>query len=361
MRRDIILIANNNAATRTEICDLFSQSYKTLEASNGHQTLELLKDNQDSIAIVILDMVMDDGDGLWVLRQMNESKLILDVPVIMVTGTAMRDDEKTAYELGVSEVVREPIEAYVMKRRVSTILDLYSHKLSLEERVEQQTSALLEQELRLKKINTQVIETLSSVVEFRNLESGMHIKRIKSFTKCLLEHAKQLYPEYGLTEEIIDNIALASVMHDVGKISIPDAVLLKPGRFTPDEFEIMKSHTIRGCEIIDALADRNEDPYFRICYDIARHHHERYDGRGYPDKLVGDDIPYEAQFVGVADVYDALVSERCYKKAFPKDQAFAMICNGECGMFSPKLLKCFANARADFEKLADDNGAIVGD
>lgn len=352
MKRNIILISDDSEINRKIISNLFSDSYEILEAADGEQTLNYVEEYINKIAIILLDLVMPNVNGLDVLKELNKKGILKDIPVIMITGEASGTEEKEAYDLGASEVIKKPIESYVVKKRVETIIDLYMHKNDLEELVKRQTKTLEEQEQRLRKVNNQVIETLSTVVEFRNLESGMHIKRIKYFTKILLEYVKELYDEYNLTSERIEMIASAATMHDVGKISIPDVILLKPGKLTNEEFDIMKSHTIRGCEIIKSVAARQDDEYFNICYDIARHHHERFDGRGYPDRLVGDEIPFEAQYVAVADVYDALVSERCYKKAFTTEEAFNMIMNGECGVFSPKVLKCFGLAREQFEELA---------
>ena len=185
------------------------------------------------------------------------------------------------------------------------------------------------------------------------MESGMHIKRVKGLTQIMAQAYAKLYPEEGLTEEDIYMIVKASALHDIGKIAVPDNILLKPGRLTDEEFKIMQSHTTKGCEILSKLEEVQESGQYQVSYDICRHHHERYDGRGYPDGLVGDDIPLSAQLVSVVDVYDALVSERVYKKAFSKDEAYDMIMNGKCGTFSPKMLKCFEKARKVIELFSD--------
>lgn len=214
----------------------------------------------------------------------------------------------------------------------------------LEELVALQTSVLQKQAQELRRMNERIIETMSNVVEFRNLESGDHVRRVKDFTRILAEYVAALYPEYHLDKEDVDVISAAAAMHDVGKIAISDAILLKPGRLTEDEFALMKTHTIKGCEIIEMLEDIQESEYGRVSYEICRYHHERYDGKGYPEGLSGEDIPIAAQIVSVADVYDALVSERCYKNAYTPAQAYDMIMQGECGQFSPKLLTCLEKA-----------------
>lgn len=246
--------------------------------------------------------------------------------------------------------------------------EFYENKLQLEKKIEEQTVVLKkalytlrEQAERLKKQNQNIIDMLGTVVEYRNLESGEHIQRVKGYTQILAECAMKEFPEYELTSDRIDTIVAASALHDVGKITIPDKILLKPGRLTKEEFEQMKTHTLRGCEILDAAEIDWEPESKKASYEICRHHHERYDGKGYPDGLKGEEIPLSAQLVSVADVYDALVNERCYKDAYSPDEAYYMILNGECGVFSPKLMTVFEKVREQFEELAKKKGkeAIV--
>ena len=206
---------------------------------------------------------------------------------------------------------------------------------------------------RHKEMNNGIIDVLSTVVESRSVESGDHVMRIKGYTRILLEHVNDVYGLH-LTNDEKEVIYSASAMHDVGKIAIPDSVLLKPGRFTPEEYEVMKKHTIFGCDIIASMEDIQDKRYYEYSYAICRHHHERYDGKGYPDGLVGEDIPLAAQIVSLADVYDALVNKRCYKKAFSFEKAHDMIVHGECGTFSPKILECFERAREKMEEFAKE-------
>lgn len=229
-------------------------------------------------------------------------------------------------------------------------------KRHLEELVRLQTSVLQKQASMLQRIQERMIEILSNVVEFRNLESGDHIRRVKDFTRILAGYVAKAYPEYHLDDEDIAVITAAAALHDVGKIAISDAVLLKPGRLTEEEFAVMKTHTIKGCEIIAMLEEVQAGEYGRVSYEICRYHHERYDGKGYPDGLKGEEIPIAAQIVSVADVYDALVSERCYKSAYTPTEAYDMIMRGECGAFSPRLLQCLERAREAFEIRAKGMG-----
>lgn len=228
----------------------------------------------------------------------------------------------------------------------------------LEETVEKQSEMmkrqyklLLKQAEKLRESNEKIIEILGTVVECRNLESGEHIKRVKGFTKILADCLMREYKEYGLTPWDVEVIAATSALHDIGKISISDNILLKPGKLTDEEYEYMKSHTTRGCEILEHIRGAWDEAFHQVGYNICRHHHERYDGKGYPDGLAGDDIPIEAQIVSIADVYDALISERVYKAAYSPEEAYRMIVTGECGVFSPKLLECFRKVKGEFEDL----------
>ena len=244
-----------------------------------------------------------------------------------------------------ADFVHRPFDNRLVRKRVRNVVSLYQYQEELEQKVEKQTSVLrkqfrlLQQQAEsLRRSKEKVIDILGTVVEYRNLESGEHIKRVKGYTRILAERLQQDYPEYELTQERIEVIVAASALHDVGKIAIPDSILLKPGKLTQEEFEYMKSHTTKGCEILNSIEDAWDEEYKKVSYVICRHHHERYDGKGYPDGLKGEDIPITAQIVSIADVYDALVNERVYKSAFSKEKAFQMIVTGECGVFYRSFL-----------------------
>ena len=339
---------------------IFRERFDIVEAGDGQAALDCLMKEQDNLSIILLDIHMPIMGGFDVLKELNTNRLIKKIPVILITGDDSSDSERVGYEYGVSDIIQKPFDPQVVLARVNNVVELYQHKNHLEELVKEQTNQITKQAEKIRQTNNHIIDTLSSIVESRNLESGRHIKKIRQFTKVLLNSIMGYYPEYELTDELIEVISSASAMHDVGKIAIPDNILLKPGRLTPDEFEVMKTHTIKGCEIIDTVASiQGEEEFYNFCYEICRYHHERYDGNGYPDGIAGDDIPIAAQAVAIADVYDALVSERVYKEAYSKDTAFHMIMNGECGIFSPKVLTCFQMARKEFEELAIENADIT--
>lgn len=357
-----VLIVDDVEMNREMLYEILKDEYYVIQAENGIQALEYIEDESNEIAVVLLDLVMPGLDGFGVLEEMNKKNLQEKIPVLVISGDNYSETEEKCFDYGISDFVSKPYYDNVVKKRIKNLVDLFQHKNRLEEKVveqniilKEQNILLMEQTEKLKQNNIEIIDVLGTVVESRNLESGEHIKRVKGFSKILAEKLMELYPEYGLTKENVEMISVASALHDIGKIAIPDNVLLKPGRLTDEEFECMKSHSVKGCEILVNIKDIWDGEYSRLSYEICRHHHERYDGRGYPDGLSGEDIPISAQIVSVADVYDALVSERVYKKAFSKEEAFNMILNGECGVFSPKLLRCFQESRERLEKLADSN------
>ena len=331
------------ALNRAILNELFCDEFEVLEAENGKAALEYINSIGAEISIVLLDLVMPIIDGFQVLEDMNKSGVIQTLPVIMITGE--NDDEKTlmGYGLGVSDLVNKPFNPDIIIRRVNNVVDLYDHKRDLEQKLREQKEMLEKQARRLRQSNQFVIDALSTTVEFRSLETGEHIKNIRVMVKVLLEKISDVYP---LSSEDIEMISNASVVHDIGKIAIPDSILLKPGSLTKEEFEIMKTHTVKGCDILSSLEYSQDTKYYSYCYEICRHHHERWDGRGYPDGLKGDEISIWAQATSLADVYDALTSKRVYKPAYTHDEAVKMIINGECGAFNPKLLDCFVDVQS---------------
>jgi putative two-component system response regulator len=354
-----ILIVDDNEINRGILAEIFKEKYDILEAGNGVEAMKELEQNRGKLAAILLDIVMPEMDGYQFLEAMVKKENLNEaIPVLMITADTSTEAERSSYQKGAADVIHKPFDPVIVDKRVTRTIELYDHKKNLETQVDDQTRVLKKQFLYLKKqeerlrsSNEKVIDTIATIVEFRNMESGYHLRRIKGFVRILALTAMNNFPELGITPHLIDVITQASAMHDIGKISVPDSILLKPGRLTSEEFEVMKSHTTRGCEIIEMLKDIQDKEYYAMCLDICRHHHERYDGGGYPDGLKGEENSIGAQLTALADVYDALVSDRVYKSAYPMDKAYEMIKDGECGVFSQKLLACFEFARPDMEKL----------
>ena len=349
MEKQQILIVDDEDINRLILDGMFEDkdTYETIEAANGREAISIIEKEQN-IVLILLDILMPVLDGFAVLEYMKEQNLLEEIPVIMITSETIGDSEDKAYSYGVADVIHKPFYPHIVKRRSRNIIDLYQSKHNMAVRLKEQEEALLAQQKELNENNEFMIDALSSVVESRSAETGDHTKRIKNLTRIMLRCFVKNFPQYGLEESQIEQIAMASVLHDVGKIGIPDAVLLKPGRLTDEEFELMKTHTVIGCDILKKFYKSSTGKFELYCYEICRHHHERWDGRGYPDHLAGNDIPISAQIVAVADVFDALVSPRVYKSSFDKDTAYNMIINGECGQFSPDILECFKLAKEDF-------------
>lgn len=354
-----VLIVDDAIMNRDILREILQDDYKVLEAENGERALEIIDTEQEEISAILLDLIMPVIDGFGVLEELNRRKLVQKIPVLVISGESNTPNEQKCFDLKIADFIGKPFNATLVKKRVHNAAEHYAYRNELEKKVNEQTvvlrrayKTLQKQAEQLKHRNQDIIEILGTVVEYRNLESGEHVRRVGEYTRILAETFMADYPEYGLTQEKINIIVSASALHDIGKITIPDSILLKPGRLTKDEFEYMKSHTLRGCELLESMKNVLDPQYEEFSYEICRHHHERFDGKGYPDGLVGDAIPLSAQLVSVADVYDALVNERCYKDAFPLEEAFHMIVNGECGVFSPRLMEVFRKVRSEFEKLA---------
>ena len=347
MQKKKILIADDVEMNRDLLREILEGDYQVETVEDGEKAISVLSECIDEFAVLLLDLVMPNMDGIGVLKVMNERGWIDKLPVLIISGEQSVQSEKDCFNWGVSDFIRKPFDDTLVKKRVGNVAELSLYRRSLEQKVEEQTQ-------RLKKVNENIVDILGSVVESRSLESGQHIQRVKGYTKILALEMMDAYKEYGLTKEMIEIIVSASALHDIGKVAIPDNILLKPGRFTPEEFEIMKTHTTRGCELLDEIRGNWDEEYSKASWEICRYHHERHDGKGYPDHLVGDEIPISAQLVSIADVYDALISKRCYKDAYELEAAYNMILNGECGTFSPKLIECFKRSKDKFEALALD-------
>lgn len=360
MEKQQILVVDDEEINRVILMEMFQDNldeYELLEAGDGKEAVRQIEQNHN-IVLVLLDVVMPIMDGFKVLEHMQERQLLEAVPVILITGETIQDSEGRAYDFGVADVIHKPFYTHIVKRRSKNIIELYQNKRNMERRLKEQEIAIRAQEQEIRETNEFMIDALSTVVESRSAETGDHTKRIKFYTRIMARHLMEHFPQYGLTPALVDAISRASVLHDIGKIGISDAILLKPGRLTSEEFEIMKTHTTIGCDILEKFYKDRTSEFYRYCYEICRHHHERWDGRGYPDHLVGEDIPISAQIVAVADVYDALVSPRVYKSSFSKEKAFEMIMNGECGQFSPDILECLRLAREDFSHIMEKIGTV---
>lgn len=338
-----ILLVDDSKMNRMILKEILGGDYSILEAENGQECLEKMQAEAGNIALVLLDINMPLMDGFEVLKAMNANHTIEDTPVIMISSEDSDAAIRRSYELGASDYVNRPFDARIVYRRVTNTIKLYAKQRRLVQMVSDQ--------IRARENNTDtLVGVLSHIVEFRNGESGAHVRHIRIITEMLLHRLLEISSNYSITAEQQDLIPLASALHDIGKIGIDEKVLNKPGKLTPEEFKVIQTHSMLGAKMLHDLDQFAEQPLLQTAYEIARWHHERWDGRGYPDGLKGDEIPISAQLVSLADVYDALTSERCYKKAFSHEKAVQMILNGECGAFNPLLLQCLTDIQADLKE-----------
>lgn len=331
--RQQILIVDDSEMNRALLAEMLGDEFLIMEAEDGAQAIALLQTHSTEIALILLDLTMPNVDGFEVLSTMSQRRWLEYIPVIMISAETIPSYVERAYDLGVTDYISRPFDARTVRRRVVNTIMLYTKQRHL-------TAMVADQVYEKEKTSSLMVEILSNIVEFRNGESGLHVLHIRVLTELLLRRLIQKTDRYHVALSSIPLICNASALHDIGKIAIPESILNKPGRLSQDEYEIMKGHCTEGAAMLDRLPLRQHEPLVRTAYEICRWHHERYDGSGYPDGLVGDNIPISAQVVSLADVYDALTSQRVYKPAYSHEQAMEMILDGQCGVFNPLLLQC---------------------
>lgn len=346
-----ILIVDDEEMNSEILSVIFEKDHGILTAQNGKEGLGILGAHKPEICAILLDIMMPVMDGMEMLENLAAANVPHAIPIFLITGETDNNIIKHAYDLGVMDVIPKPISPPIVKRRVHSVVELFAARNHFADVVAQQTEELRDQNQQLVDLSMGMIEALATATEFRSGESGEHVRRIHDITRLFLTRSP-LNRLFDAPE--IEQISIASILHDVGKISVPDQILNKPGRFTEEEFAIMKNHTLNGEKMLKQISRIHEQPFYEHARVIARHHHERWDGRGYPDGLKGDDIPMSAQIVSIADVYDALVSPRVYKSAFDHDTAIDMIKNGKCGIFNPLLLDYFRSIEDEIYALYKD-------
>lgn len=344
-KRQKILIVDDSEFNRDMLKEILGETYNYLEAENGNQAIQMIGENI-GIDLMLLDINMPQMNGFEVLEIMKRSQCIAETPVIMISSEDAVDTMRKAYELGITDYITRPFDSVIVKKRVQNTLGLYMKQKHL-------INVVYDQVYEKEETNNIMIRILSNVLGSRNSESREHILHIKTATELMLRQLVKITDAYPMTEADISLITTASSLHDIGKIRIPEEILNKPGRLTDEEFRIMKTHSELGADMIQDMHFPKDNSLVRASWEICRWHHERWDGKGYPDGLKGEEIPISAQVVSIVDVYDALTSERCYKKAFDHDTAIQMILDGQCGQFNPILLKCLKELRLQLSKMLD--------
>lgn len=342
MSKNKILIVDDNSINRTILIDMLKDDYDILEAADGTKALGYIKFYGAELSLVLLDLIMPNLNGVEVLKYMRQYGYLDSTPVIMISSEKSAPVVEEIYALGAAEYIVRPFDECTVRQRVKNTIMLYSKQRMLE-------SMVVEQTVERERNTLIMLEVLSHIVEFRNYESGAHVLNIRLVTEKLLNILTGMTNKYNLTKSDIAMISNASALHDIGKISIPESILNKPDKLTPEEFEIMKTHSAVGADMLKKTTYYRSEKLVKVAHDICRWHHERYDGSGYPDGLKGDEIPITAQIVALADVYDALTHSRVYKDALPQDVAVEMILDGKCGAFNPLLLDCLKKAQSELE------------
>ena len=340
-----ILIADDSEMNRELLTAILEEEYDIIQAKDGVQAVDCLQKHAEEISLLLLDIVMPKMDGFEVLSYMNKEHWIEAIPVVIISSENSPVYIKRGYDLGVTDFIGKPFDANMVLRRSANAILLGAKQRRM-------TSIVSNQIYEREKSSKLMINILSHIVEFRNGESGLHVLHIQTITEMLLRQLVQKENNrYALSKEQIRMITTASALHDIGKISIPDEILNKPGRLTAEEFAVIKGHSMAGANMLSELPlDQKEEPLVKTAYEICRWHHERYDGGGYPDGLKGEEIPVSAQVVALADVYDALTSERCYKDAYSHEKAIEMILAGQCGAFNPLMLECLLDISSSLKK-----------
>lgn len=340
--KSCILIVDDSELNRSILSEIL-EDYEILEAVNGEEAILKISEYEDKIDLILLDIVMPKVDGFEVLAKMNQTGWIKYIPVIMISSETSITHVEHAYDLGAVDYINRPFEPTVILKRIKNTLILFAKQRKL-------NNLVYEQMYKREKDNQLMVSILSHIVEFRNGESGLHVLHIRVITELLFNELIKNGNPYNITQEDIRLITNASALHDIGKIAIDDKILNKPGKLTNQEFEVVKTHSAIGAEMITSIPSSQDEKLVKYAYDICRWHHERWDGKGYPDGLKGDEIPIAAQIVALADVYDALTNERCYKKAYDHDIAIHMILNGECGQFNPILLELLSHIQGKLKE-----------
>ncbi len=345
--RQKILVTDDSEINREILANMLEDKYDILEAKDGEDALNVIRENEGQIDLILLDCVMPKKDGFQVLMELDRIWYKEDIPVVMISAENDEAYVVKAYKLGAADYISRPFNADIVRHRVDSIMKMHMKEQEL-------ADIAATQIINKHENNSMMIHILGGIVEFRNGESGVHIMHVETLTDMFMRELVNISDKYSFTPEEMNMIPTAAALHDIGKISVPYKILNKPGRFNEEEFNIMKNHTLAGYEMLNSIEAYKEDPLIILASQVCRSHHERYDGRGYPDGLKEDEIPIAAQLVSIADVYDALTSVRCYKEAIPHEEAVKMIKEGKCGIFNPLLIECLDNLKEDIpDRLLD--------
>lgn len=349
-----LLIVDDNYIGRVILEKQLSDEYDVISAENGQQALELAAEHRKDLSAILLDLYMPVVDGFQALEKFKEMGITDEMPVFVISIENSGEKLSRAYDLGAADIIEKPFNPQVSLKRIRSTVELYANRAELKKIVDMQQSTINRQSREMYGQSMNLSAHLASLIEFRGTEDSGHADRVKSLTEKMLNSYASKHPDAELDEHTIELISEASVYHDIGKISVPDSILLKNDYLTEDELETVRTHAAKGCEILKSVRELEDTELYRYCYDICRWHHERVDGRGYPDRISGERIPLWSHIVGIAEVYDALVSRRSYRPAFSHERAIEMIMNGECGAFRNDVLVVFVELSDEIKMMYRD-------
>lgn len=351
MAKKSVIVIDDVELNRVILGEAFKNDYEVLEAENGSIGLQKIKENHDNIAAVFLDIIMPEMDGFGVLQELNINSLIQKIPVFLITTDATSNVIERAYDYGAVDVIPKPFNTMIIKRRVQNMIEFFEAKRQRDSDIVQIDQMLKMQREDLNHSVGSLIGHICEAIESRAVEDTEHNRSVRQITKILAEQFALDHPEYGLKDEIISAIANASVLHDLGKVFVSEAILAKPQKLTNDEMEIIKAAPKSAVKILSEVQGIPE-PFFTFAKEICRSHMERFDGNGYPEGLKENQIPISAQLAGAAEAYEVLISKRVYKKAYSHEDAIKMIEGGECGAFNPEIVSSLKKAADILKKNA---------
>lgn len=355
VEKESILIVEKGGDDRNLLERLLMEEYEIVMADDGKQALSDMYKRRNELAAVVLDWEISVVSAYQILQVMQARGMLEEIPVFVTTTETDPEIDKKVYGLDVKAIIRKPYDEVVVRRQILDRLRELAEKTKFWQEGKDYKQLVEENKKKLDGYYDSLLDAIGTLMEYRVSESDRHVKRIKGFARIMAVAYRNQFPDSGLDENKIKRIVRGSAIHDIGKVAVPDSILLSPAKLTDDERQILRSHTTRGEEIMQLLKDVQGEEQFRVSCEICRWHHERHDGSGYPDGLEGDEIPLSAQIVSIVDVYDELVSERISKKPYDKETAYRMIVNGECGAFAPELLKCFEASKKLLELFSDSN------
>ncbi|MBO6115226.1 MAG: HD domain-containing protein [Lachnospiraceae bacterium] len=363
-----ILLSTCSFKLLNDVSKALSDEYEIVKAIDGAQTIRAISDKSISLACAIIDLNQPNMNVFQILNLMKKSSVMKYIPVIMMAENIDEENAQKCLDGGAEDVVIVPVAASKIKFAVNRAIRNKMYIKELEEKISNSEAHNNNPDISadaektkdgsgfsnredIDALQHEFANMIGTLAEFRNFSKN-HIKRVREITRSLCDTLITFFPESKLGKDDVDCIADASCYHDVGKLLIPDDIILKPLKLTPSEFDMIKSHTTKGCEILDNLKEFQTEKMYHYSWEICRYHHERYDGKGYPEKLMGENIPLSAQIVSIADAFDALMTNTTYRKAIDFEKAYSMVLEGECGMFSPRITQCFKMNKDKIEEIA---------